>query len=530
VSAVTAHDWRLVAPWWGWPRGDDPDERVAVRTLAPILQMYDSPGLVNVFLADPQHRLAYRQDSDEVHLVCAGGAGDFPSRRSTGRRKLYLAAHHRHYLVVCSLHCDVPGFPHARRADVCESGFVVRRRHEDLPAETTAGLSRALRRYNLARRRRETAQQQLGALPPARRRATTLDARIRTLAGAEEQARAELADLAGRAAGSRQLQGWVTAAGRGEWQPVAETPDELTEATFPLTPLIAPPADESHDAHGETILFGLVPSGGSDLDAQGRPRFDDDGIYEIRCYVRRHRALCPRDGSHAGCPVTWSEPSEAYQLAAHSDLEGTAHRPVTVTMPDLTQLRADAVRLGPGGAGGARFRSPPGSELAFTTDDLTATEAPPEPGSAGAQTCTYAIPLLTIVAMFVFKLFLPIVLFVFQLWFLLQLRFCFPPDVRIDSGTAAKFAALGDGLDVDATVAADIAVDPQVRTALDALLGKTRAGSVSLAQKLQQALADEEIDPRTYAVLARSALAKEPATVAPAAFVARVERFEVVRP
>ena len=49
-------------------------------------------------------------------------------------RKIFLDTHKRFYLVVCQIHCDAPGFPRATREDVCDAGFVVRRRTTDIPA------------------------------------------------------------------------------------------------------------------------------------------------------------------------------------------------------------------------------------------------------------------------------------------------------------------------------------------------------------------------------------------------------------
>src|SRR5207249_12309899 len=51
----------------------------------------------------------------------------------SGTRKLFLDAHKRFYLIVCELHCDVAGLPNANPAEVCETGFVVRRRACNVP-------------------------------------------------------------------------------------------------------------------------------------------------------------------------------------------------------------------------------------------------------------------------------------------------------------------------------------------------------------------------------------------------------------
>lgn len=569
VQTHVGHDWHLVAPWWHWPLRDPADptgpgrpaDRRAVRTSAPVLQKYDSPDLVNMFLADPQRRLEFRPDTDEVFTLSSDGYGRIPTRRGTGRRKLYLGSHHRHYLVVCSLHCDVAGFPTARRADVCEAGFVVRRRTTDLPRQPDPQMQRALRRHSTLRRRREVIEQQIAALRVGEKtgglRAAALEARLRLADRAELEARTVVQTWAHSAGAVRQLQGWIPTgvdgdgklvprpactgstevtplAGIGEWASVEEVPEQITEATYPLTPLVADPTRPGHDATGETIYFGVVPTGSSDVDARGAARFDEHAAYEIRCFVRRHRSQCPRDGAHCHCPVTWSQPTPAYQLAAHFDLEGTANRPVTVQMPDLRQLHADAIRLGPGGTGGVRFRSPVNSELAFTAKNLEATAA--EKNTA-IQICSFAIPLLTIVAFFVFRLFLPILVFVFQLWSLLLLRFCIPPDVKIDADLAGKFEALGGGLEIDGAVAATIASDAKVDEALTKLLGGTSyqptatPGQTTLAGAVKQAHKNGKLDDRMYAVLARSALAQRPKAAVPGrVFAPRISRSKVVRP
>jgi hypothetical protein len=315
---------------------------------------------------------------------------------------------------------------------------------------------------------------------------------------------------------------------------VDEVPTQLAEAAYPLSPLVPDPTNPRHDAYGETLYFGVVPTGSSDADIRGAARYDDHSCYEIRCYARRHRAQCPRDGGHCTCEITWSEPTAAYELASHFDLEGTANRPVTVQLPDLAQLHADAIRLGPGGTGGVRFQSPVGSELAFTAENLDAT------ARAGTNTqiqiCSFAIPLLTIVALFVFRLFMPIVVFIFQLWFLLLLRFCIPPDVSIDADMAATFKSLGAGLNLDAGIATSIAGDADVNSKLDTLLRgesfKAKADPLvrTMAERLRQERAAGALDDRSFAAIARGALVQAPPEPPKRAFAPRVERAEVVRP
>ncbi|WP_138760655.1 hypothetical protein [Modestobacter altitudinis] len=562
VETRVGHEWRIVAPWWHWPLLDGepapgPAEvRRAVRVSAPVLQKYDGPDLVNVFLDDPQRRLDLRDDTDRVATVTASGPGALPTRVVTGgTRKLYLASHHRHYLVVCSLHCDTAGFPRARRDDVCQAGFVVRRRKGDIPGGPGGPAARALREWAAVQRKRQGVEQRLRTAGPLRR--VALERRLAALSGTEAAAlqavRAHA--TAARASGPiRELHGWVPVGvdgggapvpmsegsgartpltGVGCWQPVEEMPAEVTEAAFPLTALVPDRTRPDHPAAGETLYFGVVPTGSADVDTTGAARFDDQQEYEIRCFCRRHRAECPQDGAHCSCPVTWSEPTEHYRLAGHFDLEGTANRPVTVQLPDLRQLQADALRLGPGGAGGVRFSSPPRSELAFTTDDLTASRSPSAMGNSGAQICSFAIPLITIVAFFVLQLFLPIVIFVFQLWFLLMLRFCLPPDAEIGGGLLADFEALGGGLDIDAGVAASVVARPTFKAALAALLAGSRPGGKRLDVELANAVslpAPDTLDERSLAAIARGALAQTPPPDTPRPFARQVTRAEVVQP
>jgi hypothetical protein len=569
TEVAITHEWRLVAPWWNWPLRNtaDPDDpgapgdRRAVRISRPALQMYDSPDLVNVFLADPQRRLAFDRDTDEVWDVTPG-FGTLPQRTRTQRRKLFLASHHRHYLVVCSLHCNAAGFPHVGTGEICQAGLVVRRRRTDLPGGPHGEVARALRQHAVARGKRAAVERRLDAMRLSRGgplRSAALESRLRTLQSSERDALEQVLRWTRSGARLRRLEGWIPAgadaagnrgplpgcgggpprtplAGLGSWQPVEELPETLTEAAYPLSPLVPDPTNPGHDATGQTIYFGVVPTGSSDVDDAGQARFDDHRYYEIRCFVRRHRPECPRSGPQCRCPVTWSEPTETYQLASHFDLEGTANRPVTVQLPDLAQLHADAVRLSPGGGGGVRFQSPPGSQLTFTTSDLTATAAPNAMKNSGFQICSFAIPLITIVAFFVFQLFLPIVVFVFQLWFLLTLRFCIPPDVDI-SGIAAKLDAIGSGTDIDVAAVTAINKDTDFRAVLNNMYGETlftephAAAPRSLADRLEDAVGSgHQLDKASFGSIVRGVFASGAASPRPLAYARRVERSEVVRP
>lgn len=479
MSATALHDWLLVAPWWHWPRNADPEPR---RQTAPALQKYDGADLVNTFLRDPQLRLAFLRDTDEV--VTYGSDGETfnpftpPSRTLTGRRKLYLTSHSRHYLVTCSLHCDAPGFPRVDREQVCEAGFVVRRRGLTTEGVNLRDARAHVRRVNASRRITADVERQLAAARSnaasagkgASVKVAALEARHRNAVKNLQQYTGDLRAWANEQGVRRNLQGWVPRAvardgaivaadrcpgpdspaplaGVGRWEAVDEVPDVITEATFPLHPLIVDDTS-SHDGSRQTIWFGLVPTGSADVDLLSDARFDDHSVYEIRCFVRRHDPRCPKG---AGCDckgdVVWSEPTEPFQLASHFDPRGTANKPVTVQLPDMKALQAEAGKP----IGGVRFRQPSQSIPGLDLDGLM--------GVGGGQICSFSIPLITIVAMFVFNIFLPIVLFIFQLWFLLLLKFCILPELGIVAGLDLALAAIPPSFEVDAQFEIDFQLD-----------------------------------------------------------------------
>jgi hypothetical protein len=269
-----------------------------------------------------------------------------------------------------------------------------------------------------------------------------------------------------------EIQGWIPGehSGIGAWEAVEETPvKKLAEQVVPLYPLVPDPADARHSARGRSLWFGVVPTGPGDLDALNDPRFDDRSLYEVRCFVRRKkpgRPDCPGD-------YVWSRPTEPYQLAPVADLDGTSHKPVTFTLPDLKELQAQAA-VGEGV--GVRMVAPADSSLDFSAkpDDLG--NPTTKPLSGPPQICSFAIPLITIVATFVLKLFLPIVVFAFGLWFLLKLKFCILPSVTMDAGLAAELSveppsidlALEGRIDVALGTAFDLAVVNEMKADLDA--------------------------------------------------------------
>ena len=485
---MSGHPWKLVAPWYRWHAL--PGDR---RHTPPVIQKYETSKFVEEVLADPQHFLAYGAEDWVYRSVrfrpkrvpSPDGQGTLSRSLSnrkvvrTDMRKLFLDTHKRFYLVVCELHCDVAGFPNATRDDVCEAGFVVRRRVTDFPRgplrQATKILDRIAERQALLRELDRVS----GGVHVAvfTRHDVQHDDETRTaVASALAEDHLELAVLAQGAGVATRLEAWTPLAGRdkvGHWTALTEEePHVVTEQVYPLYPLIPDPRAQHHAATGHAIWFGVVPTGSADIDLDGNPRFDDLRPYELRCFVRRHDPRCPRQLGRRDCKgeLAWSAPTSPYQLASQFDLAGTSHHPVTVQLPDIPKLRAEAAALGPGEGAGVRMAAPAGSTL-----NAKPGFPPTQPSlSSSFQICSFSIPLITIIATFVLNLFLPIVVFLFGLWELLLLRFCIPPKISMNAGLAAQLDVL-QGVDLDLGVSASVAA--QLQTDLAATLNSVTGPS-----------------------------------------------------
>jgi hypothetical protein len=409
------HPWLLVGPWYRWPA---PGVPATGRTSAPFIQKYETADFVNEFLKNPQHSLAFLESEDRVFEVTPrvpplpllkGKHQSFSDNvmQSTGIRKLFLDTHKRFYLVVCELHCDTAGFPTVDRNEICEAGFVVRRRYVQIPKHAEKHLRGAIRKGSTAR---------------------------------------QLQVLAADLGVDFELQGWISDGFDrvGSWKKVEETPVvNNTETIHPLYPLIPDPRLAKHAGKGRNIYFGVIPTGGADTDKLGNARFDDRNLYEIRCFVRRHKFPCPKKKTRNDChgQLVWSERTEQFQLASHFDLAGTSNRPVSIQMPDLPALEAQvAADPSIGRKAPIKMISPKKSSLE-TKGGITGLKAL---GPPGAGICSFSIPLVTIVATFVFKLFLPIVVLIFQLWWMLALKFCIPPSFTLSLAVAQGLSAHTD--------------------------------------------------------------------------------------
>src|SRR6185312_7492304 len=101
---------------------------------------------------------------------------------------------------------------------------------------------------------------------------------------------------------------------------------------------------------------------------------------------------------------------------------------------------------------------PPGSLMISGTSS----GAPSAPGrSTSFEICFFPIPLITIVATFVFELFLPVIMFIFQLWWMLALKFCIPPEIDVAGGISGEI-----GLDGRIGINADLNVDASIEASI----------------------------------------------------------------
>src|SRR5262249_22801939 len=155
------------------------------------------------------------------------------------------------------------------------------------------------------------------------------------------------------------------------------------------------PRDPQHAGRFGTIYFGVLPTGSDETEDGGRARFDDQHLYEGSVFSKRHTKSHAR-GQACKCPekTLWSQPTEVYKLASHFDLDGTAHRPVTVQMPDLNVLAAQAKPV-------------LGMALAKPKDSLTVSgdqdgKISSHGRSGMIEICMFALPVIMIVASFLF--------------------------------------------------------------------------------------------------------------------------------
>ena len=465
------YPWKLGGPWYR----QESTGGSAVRSARPILQKYASADFVNRFLSEPQKSLKYIGE-DFINRINIGSiyASVSPADRQQGDAlKLFLDSHSRFYLVVCELYCQAPGYPAVSRDQICEAGFVVRRSRLLLsPTDREKSIQLKAERDRLMVKIGKIQAKQRTVYGFGKKTESVALAPLKRLQGVGEKAlqqklaalqveyaaKVDALAMLSREFVSEKWQVNPDLKESGSWKRLAEgeaTPGNIKEEDeeiYPLYPLIPDLADEKHTGRNRTLYFGVVPTSSGDFDTHGNPKFGNGHSYSIRCFVRRHKEGCPKKSERADCPgeIVWSEATEGYRLAAFADLDGCGHTPVNIQLPDINDLKAQALR-GPVGKGlNVRMNSPDGSSLRAlqNTDDIKMGEGNWQKLSGGGQICFFCIPLITIVALFVLRLFLPIVVFVFQLWFLLKLKICIPPTLAVDADMAADLDLYGPEFEV----------------------------------------------------------------------------------
>jgi hypothetical protein len=428
---ITSTGFQIRAPWYIRDRGDF-GLRDA-RSLRPSIQAYASTDYVDRIIEDPTK---YLTPTPEDHWGLPVPVTPFGTGRSrlathkmvrTEMRKLFQPIHDRFYAVVVEVFCDQPGLPRAGMHDDIEVGFVMRRQ-----AVTFGTNGQSVRKLatNLVRDMAKAQRVAIVAGEP--------DSDVRELWWSDAAAKTfaeENCSLIDEVQPMTARQAWVKAEPTRHWAPADATALADGEETFPMWRL---PPRESDCAATRTrsLWFGVIPtfSGEHGIDPTSKalePKLDDKAIYDITCFVKQK----PQPG-HEHCPprIWLSAASEPFRLASPMDPDGTKNRTVSITLPDLRALAARAGQ--PQGPGGVRIITPPKSQLAFNPFSGVPPPGSRQPGDGGGV-CTFAIELFFIVAFFLFLMFLPIVVFAFQLWWMLALRFCIPPTVSFSALAAA---------------------------------------------------------------------------------------------
>jgi hypothetical protein len=490
---VSTPHWRLVGPWYRWDLRDAPDPERARLAVRPALHKFGNEDFIEDFQRNPQLAQTFTDEDFyyRIDVLKPPYKIDNKIRRVTNRyrcktetRKLFQAAHSRYYLVAFQIHCDIPGFPVVDPDKIAEAGFVIRRKITPVSNDQAKEGHSHLSRLAIARATARAMQQRLVAQQQQQDRVLISAARdkasrllpvgsqtrkrviqpVTALAAARQEvdlARRRLALWSQQAGLVTSVQGWVRSRNGpiGTWQEIPEEPEVIVETVYPMFRLVVDPTDPDHAAHFGTIFYGYVPTCSAELQPDGSPRLDDTDVYEIRCFVR------PLDTD--GCPAKpiWSEPTEPYRLASFYDPDGLAQRPINVRMPDFRELEVTTALPS------VRVATPPSSQLIFQTDNV-----PPEDGRVGGtaeQACFFAIPLIMIVAMFLLNLFMPIVMLLFGLWFMLKLKFCIPPSAVVSAEVTNELTGIQGGIQAAATLEIDIDENPNInQTKLRAALLK----------------------------------------------------------
>ncbi len=549
ATAPRHHPWRVVAPWYRWPRVDGAEPGRAAEAASPALHKFVSTSFVADFLRDPQRSVVFDEALDVVQRVesipaaelhgADGRLRKLASRRlvATGTRKLFLPAHQRFYLVAVGVHCDAPGFPKVDPASIEEVGFVIRRHKVNVPSRKRAHGAALLAQLTQARAvagsrlELDVAKSRARVLHPftsaSRERVLSPSTATKAAYREAELAQRRLRVWAGTEGVDLRREAWVpTGEGDlGAWVPMGDEPEELVERTYPMRLLTPNPDDPDHAASDGTIYFAAVPTGSSEITERGARRFSELDTYEIRVFVRR------KSCDHCPGELVWSEPTRLFRMASFYDPAGCALRPTEVRLPSFGELEAsDALPS-------VRMTQPPGSSLDFSKFG----EFPTKGKTGGPeQICFFSIPLITIIAMFVLNLALPIVMFVFQLWWMLKLKFCIPPSIEFEADLAAELDVTPPELEVTAQL--DIDVLPGVnQAALGAVLknifdppADPDLDPVPADWQLGQVLGDTFTNDPLVKLAVRNSYGSSadpaPSFSLPVVWTSRVRREEVVHP
>ncbi len=454
TAVVRQHDYALLTPWYQRIRDDT--AVLSDQARRPSIQKYVDSDFTRRLVADPRDSIRFDPKDDVWSYTVPIGAvplGPLTERQKLAGRlkvhtklpKLYQPSHQRFYAAVIEVVCDDPGFPLLSSLEGLTVGFVVRRittkfggGENELRALARAVTAELFETQSVPDPSDESGVSGLLDLPD-----DGDPAQVAFRGSAHGEALIQAAQL------SHVREAWKRAEdGQGGWVPVDEQPPGLAASSPGPEPGEATPAAEQEmpmwpvpaaagpcaRARHRALWFGVVPTFSGDLDGAGEPKLDDHSTYFLQCFLRQ----APPAG-HEHCPprTWWSAESRPFRLAAFFDPDGTKNHRVRIKLPDL---RALAARAGDAPAGGVAFERPPKSNLGFGPAGKIPTTG--TVGGDSTEICTFAIELLTIVAMFVFSLFLPVVVFAFQLWWLLALRFCWPPSATALAALDAYFAGL----------------------------------------------------------------------------------------
>jgi hypothetical protein len=83
----------------------------------------------------------------------------------------------------------------------------------------------------------------------------------------------------------------------------------------------------------------------------------------------------------------------------------------------------------------------------------------------------------------VFELFLPVVVIIFQLWWMLALKFCIPPEIDVAAGISGEIGLDGK-IGIDADVNVDASIEASIQGSVDlSINGPDIVGGIDVSIK-----------------------------------------------